>query len=141
MKCEYCGQNIDLTDIYFCPYCGKHLKLYDDTPCPICGRPYDGFYQICERCYSAGLSIKNVLDFGDGFDRKNISINGFIAESLTDYEIEKAAINSLDTDEAMKKAVRFCNDRKYEFSEFLLRKHIKGNDPTNRAAPNTQTEG
>ena len=143
--CDCCGKAIDelstkrqchgytslgdsLDEEYVITSCSCGGEFVEAEECAICGQPYDDrdLYGICECCMENYETVKNAIEFGDN-RRETIEVNGFICYALTNESINQILTKWCEENIAdySKDVKYYCEDDKFDFSEFCKEKYEK----------------
>lgn len=122
--------------MYICRRCGETGKGYYNGErcdcggtfvkaqfCEICGdwfRESVDLANCCHSCYEKRISVENAIRCGS-FAWTKINLNSFIAEALTEEEIEDILATHILTHKLdfVKKAKEYCSDYSEDFKLFL----------------------
>lgn len=135
--------------MYKCLKCGAvfeetKVKSYDsqtgwyDERCPICESEYfdevghclkcDEYFplgemvgSICKECFDKRVTFGNALRYGKA-RKESVEISGFLKWCFASDEIESVLLKCLQEcshEWRQRMATEYCNDDKYDYSEFL----------------------
>ena len=144
LVCNVCGDVIEDYEIPTRTQCHGHTSLGQElletidgncscggeyveaTQCKICGEWFDNeeMHGICECCLEEFETVPVALEMGKEYTEE-VEINGFVANALSNEQINKILVKWVSENiiDHSKEVVKYCNEDKEYFSEWIEQKY------------------